>query len=463
MHLHSKKLISLIYKDYHIFVFLLVSILSLFTYGISNSSYKIYILSPIIEIKKNLNINFFNIFFLSEFSIQRYFFILFEEILRNKFYYTFLTILLKFFYFFILYKILINFINSQKLSFIFSLVFISAPTYYSHGMIVNGAWSAHMLINASISFALTLVSFYFIINKKIISSTIFTCFSLFFHPLYAIQFIFFLLFMICIIKINLRKKIFSFLFILFSILYMKSLGDSALTDNFQNISTKYWFWQTFYLNTNDFSFLNNLLDYNFYLVISSLISLNLIINNFKANNGITFLEKSVLFSIFFNFIIICIELLHLSNFFIPLLSEFFIQLQFRRGVWISYLITNIYIFQNIKDLTKKYYNFRSQLLVIIFLLNLLIPTFLMTAITSILLFKENVIRSFKNLIFILMVIILFFIVGQDSIAQNLGKYQILIITFISMLFYFIYLNYKDNTNLIVISILLALCFYSFME
>ena len=79
---------------------------------------------------------------------------------------------------------------------------------------------------------------------------------------------------------------------------MKSLGDSALTDNFQNISTKYWFWQTFYLNTNDFSFLNNLLDYNFYLVISSLISLNLIINNFKANNGITFLEKSVLFSIF---------------------------------------------------------------------------------------------------------------------------------------------------------------------
>ena len=60
-----------------------------------------------------------------------------------------------------------------------------------------------------------------------------------------------------------------------------------------------------------------------------------------------------------------------------------------------------------------------------------------------------------------MVIILFFIVGQDSIAQNLGKYQILIIAFISMLFYFIYLNYKDNTNLIVISILLALCFYSF--
>ena len=62
-----------------------------------------------------------------------------------------------------------------------------------------------------------------------------------------------------------------------------------------------------------------------------------------------------------------------------------------------------------------------------------------------------------------MVIILFFIVGQDSIAQNLGKYQILIIAFISMLFYFIYLNYKDNTNLIVISILLALCFYSFYE
>ena len=132
-------------------LFLILSILSLLTYGLSESSYQIYILTPIEEINNNLSLNFFNSYFISELSIQRYFFIIFEALLLNKYTYIILSVFVKFLCFVLAYKVSNFFFKSNKFAFLFSIIFISAPTYYSHGMIVNGAWSAHMLINASIS------------------------------------------------------------------------------------------------------------------------------------------------------------------------------------------------------------------------------------------------------------------------------------------------------------------------
>ena len=78
-------------------LFLILSILSLLTYGLSESSYQIYILTPIEEINNNLSLNFFNSYFISELSIQRYFFIIFEALLLNKYTYIILSVFVKFY------------------------------------------------------------------------------------------------------------------------------------------------------------------------------------------------------------------------------------------------------------------------------------------------------------------------------------------------------------------------------
>lgn len=439
-------------------LFLIVSIVSLFTYGLSESSYQIYILTPIEEIKNNLSINFFNSYFISELSIQRYFFIIFETILLNKYTYTILSVLIKFLCFVMIFKVSNFFFHNERFSFIFSLIFLSAPTYYSHGMIVNGAWSAHMLINASISFFTILISLYLVLKNKLILGSLIGLAAISFHPLYGINYFIYLIFIIIISKNKISKKLISFVILSLSVFYVRNIGSKVVekSDNF--IGVKEWFKETFYLNTNDFSFLNNLLEYNFYFIVISFLTLLFIQKNYIETKRISFLEKLCIFTILFYFVVTIFEILHLNNLFFEYLSELFIQLQFRRGIWLGYLILNLYIFNHFLVYFKNSENIYSQILILGFIVNLLIPTFLITFCIVMLLYKLKKISFYSTLLLgvLISILILFF---EDSYLQGLAIFQIFIFIFLVFLLFLFYKKYKDNYSIFVNLVYLILIFF----
>ena len=439
-------------------LFLILSILSLLTYGLSESSYQIYILTPIEEINNNLSLNFFNSYFISELSIQRYFFIIFEALLLNKYTYIILSVFVKFLCFVLAYKVSNFFFKSNKFAFLFSIIFISAPTYYSHGMIVNGAWSAHMLINASISFLAILTSLYMVLKNKLYLGSLVAIVAISFHPLYGINYFIYLFFLLIISKNNILEKIISFVILIISVFYIRNISSKVVKTSDDQLGVKEWFKETFYLNTNDFSFLNNLLEYNFYFVVSSFLALIFIQQNYIKTKKINLLEKLSIFTVLFYFLVIIVEILHLNEIFFGIFSELFIQLQFRRGIWLGYLILNLYIFSNFFEYFKNSENIYSQILILSFILNLLIPTFVITFCIIILLYNLKKISYYSTLLLglLMSILILFF---EDSYLQGLAIYQTLIYVFLVILLILSHQKYRDNYHIFLNFLYFILIFF----
>ncbi len=451
---------ELIEKNYFIFFIIIISsIASYFSFGVSTSSMRIYIHGPLSLIENGIEANFFNTFFTSKLSLQYYLLTLLKPIFENKIYYSILTVLYKSCCIFLLNEILKKFFK-KKLSILFSILFFLAPTYYSHGMIVNGAWSAHMFINASASFLFSLLALLLLLKKNYLISIIFCSISLNFHPLYGINFTIYFLFFYLISE---NKNIFSYLYlslIIFSIFIISNISSIEAIPSDSELSVKQWMQNTFYFNTNDFSYLNNLIDFNFNLIF---LSAYFFYNFFKIKR-FEELDKFIFISILFNFLIILIELFHSLDFNFGVLSEYFIQLQLRRGVWILHLFLLIYFFKEIFLVNNNKNKFHNIAIVTITGSLIVYPSFLLLFFINLYLFKNKKIEA--HFFFITNFILFFFLlIFRDIHFQNLFWYYLLsIFVFVSILYFLMkkldkhYDVYLMLSLLTIFIIVLFICF-----
>lgn len=444
---------ELIEKNYFIFSIIIISsIASYFSFGVSTSSMRIYIYGPLSLIENGIEANFFNSFFTSKLSLQYYLLTLFKPIFENKIYYSILTVLYKASCIFLLYEILNKFFK-KKFSILFSILFFLAPTYYSHGMIVNGAWSAHMFINASASFLFSLLAFLSLLKKNYLLSVIFCSICLNFHPLYGINFTIYFLFFYLVFE---NKNIFSYLYlslVIFSIYIISNISIIETIPSDSALSVKQWMQNTFYFNINDFSYLNNLIDFNFNLIFLSAFFLY----NFFKIKRFGELDKFIFISILFNSLIILIEIFHSLNFNFGILSEYFIQLQFRRGVWVLHLFLLIYFFKEIFLVNNNKNKFHNIAIVTITASLIVIPSFLLMFFINLYLFKNKKIET--HFFYIANFILFFFLlIFRDIHFQNLLWYYLLSLFVFVLILYFLMKKLDKHYDVYLMLSLLTIFF-----
>ena len=446
---------ALLSKKYILICLILfASITSFFSFGVSVSSMRIYIHGPLALINSDIEANFFNSFFTSQISLQYYLLKFLQPIYENKYYYSILTIIYKFLCILVLFEILKNFFE-EKLSILFSILFFLAPTYYSHGMIVNGVWSAHMFINASASFIFSLIAFLYLIKEKFFISVILCIVSINFHALYGINFTIYYLIYLVTSKYKDKKTYLYIILILISIIIPLKISNFELL-NESSISISNWMNKTFYFNINDFSYLHNLINYNFSLIFLSTIFITDFFNEKKINPLNSFLFISILF----NFFIIIIEILHSINISFGVISELFIQLQLRRGVWIIYLFLYIYLAKKFFVLENQ--NFLENFLNAIFLFSIIcFPNFLIFFIFTLFLKFKNKISLTKFGILNLTIFILLLVCRDIYQQQLFWPYVYLILIFI-FLYFSITQFFKNKHYQSFIDILLLLTISSIL-
>ena len=144
-----------------------------------------------------------------------------------------------------------------------------------------------------------LTSLYMVLKNKLYLGSLVAIVAISFHPLYGINYFIYLFFLLIISKNNILKII-SFVILIISVFYIRNISSKVVKTSDDQLGVKEWFKETFYLNTNDFSFLNNLLEYNFYFVVSSFLALIFIQQNYiKTKNKLT--EKLSIFTVLFYF------------------------------------------------------------------------------------------------------------------------------------------------------------------
>lgn len=455
--MNINKMFNIVYKYKYLYT-ILMAILLAFTYGINFWEYIIYNFDKLYLFENNLNylldprIQMVNsgAVFLNMFNN------VFKSILQIPILYLISSILIKSSVIYVIYLIINKLINNKNLSFIIALFFIIAPTisYY----VPNGFFGGPIFFRASISGLLTLAGIYLLISKRYYLSIIPLVLSLNFHVLFgASAFVFILFsFMYYAIAISsrdiLKKLLIISIVIGANILLIISNIDSS-TFNTLSSGMENWYKYVFANDPDDMSMLYVIGTNGYFLVPFIAFSIYFYFKNKnKQMIDYLFMGSTILLCI-----IIIIEVLHYNSIFFGSLSEKFIGIQFRRGIWIIWLFSTIINFVNIQKIINSGEIKKIFLMISISLLYLYpnLYIFILLSLINIFYFKNI------NIIYILLISLIVVYIGNYLDFFVLIKpYSTfgfnIIVTFIIIGLYYKKIITKDNILLVSVMLFLLI-------
>ena len=379
----------------------------------------------------------------------------FQILLQIPFFYLISSVAIKISIFYILYLIINELVNEKRLAFIVAIFFITAVEISGQGVVMNGFWGAPMFYRASFSGLMTLIGLYYLIKRNYFISSIPFVLSLHLHLLYgatAFAFIFFSFLFLSIKRSykDVLKLIGVTLFIGLNVVFIIMNIDSSLFE-IVLVDIKEWYKVVYANDPEDMTVLFPIGSIGYFIIPFISMSVYFVINK-KDNKVIDylFLGSIILFAL-----ILLIEILHYNSVFFGFISENFIGIQFRRGLWVVMLFSTIINFLNIQHIISR----ENKNQIIYFLIaccflflkpNVII--FYVLALLSIIFFKQ------KNIIYMFLLSSVLLIIGVDLgfyhfrlIPEIINSAFILLSTFFISLLY----RYKKIKHLnILFSIVL---------
>jgi hypothetical protein len=291
------------------------------------------------------------------------------------------SLIVKFIFFIIIFKITKYLLKDGHIAFFCAVLFVMAPTHGSHGATMNGIYGPPIFFRSSVSALMSLLAIYISFKHNIIFASIFFALSIFIHPLYGLTcFTFFALgylFQIIASKeLHLPSLLTAIFIIAVPIASMSggvlvSEGSSSITTDIQTIIPE-WYHFVFSIDPDDAGIFWTFEKFGpsilLFLTLSSFFS-------FKHKKEILdwlFIGSLTVFAS-----IVFIELLHSSGIFFGKLSELFIIVQLRRGLWVLMLFALMVLLREIYNNSAIISNSKLYIiLLILFISFYLMPLFL---------------------------------------------------------------------------------------
>jgi hypothetical protein len=271
---------------------------------------------------------------------------LFKPLLQIPILYFISSIAIKSTIVYLIYRITDKIINDKKLSFVIALFFIVSFAYTTHGIVLNGFWGGPIFFRASASGLMTLIGLYLVLTRRYYLAIIPFMLSINLHILYGVtSFSFIFSSVIFYLIVYLKKDIKEFLLMsvivgLNTLPILLSIDNSAFSTINSNIED--WYYYVFATDPDDMSMLYYLGTEGYFAAPFIFLTVYFYISN-KNKQMVDYLFMG---SLILLAIIIVIELLHYNSIFFGGLSEKFIGVQFRRGIWILLLFSAIINFIN---------------------------------------------------------------------------------------------------------------------
>jgi hypothetical protein len=352
-----------------------------------------------------------------------------------------LAVLYKMGAFIMIYKIAFKFLNCNSSSIIISLVFLLTPNAMVHGLVGGGLWGSPLVIKSSLSLLAILIALYFFLNNSFIVSGLVFGLAVNIHSLYGVTTIAFIgsgILLIAINKYNIWKWVnlmYLIAIIMTSVIYVAYYSYSGYDVLIELPTVAEWYKFTYAVDPDDMSLLWTF--GSFGTVLLSLIVLGAYyswVTEYKTD-----LEYLMLGSFIALIVFLVIEFFHNNSFYFGFISEYFIAIELRRGVWIVSLFALIVLYKNINNildtLSQKNTIILVAMLVSVYMAPSIITVFILTT-YLLFLFKSRLMVLFYSFVIIMISIN---VIGEYfQLFQQLKSVSVLLIvlTIIGLINYF---------------------------
>ncbi|TAN45266.1 MAG: hypothetical protein EPN22_04540 [Nitrospirae bacterium] len=234
-----------------------------------------------------------------------------------------------------------------------TLLFLLARFTESHGDVVNGMWGNPVFYKASVSAVFTLLGMYFALNRRLVGAALFFAISINLHPPYGFSAFMFFTAGYCFHVYkngmsDLKRFIIPALIILaclmFFVVNAPRFEVSGMEHRMQD-----WFRYSYNVSAADITAFYDACKYAYSLV--PLLFFAFFVMRKQEDAGIA--KYLLVGSVLFYGGALCVDILHISGFFAPKLSDFFIPIGFRRGVWIIYFVAMTIIVKYLLQYNQK--------------------------------------------------------------------------------------------------------------
>lgn len=271
--------------------------------------------------------------------VINWFLIHFRLILQTPVFFILSSIILKTLILYLFFKIANTLLKEPFTALIASLYFSLSMGYDTHGVVPNGIFGSPIIFRASVSLLFTLAGLYFALNRRLVFSSIFFALSLHFHILYGITSLSFFLpgFILIFFKTTQRSYVQLMIATLILVLNISLIIYNGMQLDLPGISStlKQWYIYCYSVDPDDMSLFYTIGNHGFLIIPLLAFALYCVLRSQKQD----YLNYLFIGALFVLFIALGVEIVHRNFIFFGKLSEFFITVELRRGIWVLMFIS----------------------------------------------------------------------------------------------------------------------------
>lgn len=342
---------------YKFIIFIAISFMLLIGHGIDKWQYLTYNIQSYVTMVEQASLS--NALFDSvsnHSSVYTFFILVCRPLLQIPVFFLIMSVLVKSSIFFMVYRIGNLLLKDPCIAFVASLLFVLSSAYFTHGLVVNGIWGSPIFFPASVSTLFSLSGIYFALKHRLILSSVLFCLSINFHLLYGFTTLIifisgYLLYFWKERRSEIKLLLIPSLLIVFNLLYLYTVnfGSSGVTFPIEIATMSEWYQYVYSVDPDDMSLLYTLQTSGYALLPLIAVALYLSFSNRSISPSLKYMfwGCSVTLSLF-----VGVELLHYWGFFFGKITEYFIIVQFRRGLWVLMLFALLIISDSLFHIKK---------------------------------------------------------------------------------------------------------------
>lgn len=452
------------FNDKKIFIIIVVfSIAQLISYGLEPSDFLFYNMDWYYKgLYRQAYPDDIYLKFSSSLKLVEFITFHFRPLFQLPILFVFSSIVIRVLIIFVAYKISLSLVSDKYIA-IFATLFYFV-SFYTHGLAgSSGMWGPLIFSKASIAAFFVVLGIYSTIIGRIYLSCVFFSLSIQLHPINSATALiyYFAGYSYNIFKSD--KKLFKNILILILVVIINTLPIVIWTKHsinvpFAEVSIKDWYNYLYCLDPDDLSLLYTFLKYGYILVPLLMSALYLSIKSYhKSKLDFLYIGMSCVL-----FVFMVLELLQKGGIFFGKLSEYFIILEFRRGLWIITFFATVIAFREIyRNFSLKDILIDKKLLfmLVISLIIYIKPTLFNVSFLAILLITlvPNVYIKIGSLLTIIFIISIYFIGKCEPILNMSDNIKYTVFTFICSTLFFLFIILKQRKLKIIF--MLPLCLF----
>lgn len=253
---------------------------------------------------------------------------------------------------FAVFKVAEIFFNDRKAAIIIGVVFSLAVNPLIHGLILNGFWGELVFTRCSISFLLSMVGIWLSLRSKVVLGSIMFALSLHFHANYGVTALAFFVPAYLVGRLIHSRSLSLSDLAATAIIVANILFFAGSNAGIPSSSLSFDEWMMFINKTDadDVSLLYSLKEWGYGIVLICGIGLFVALRNIRDDSWLSALVIGSSLSLgLFSFV----EWLHNIGVSFGKISELFVALQIRRGVWVPSFFACLLIWRQIYDLQER--------------------------------------------------------------------------------------------------------------